>query len=65
MGGAATNITVELTWLLGILIALIFGSYGWTTVIAAYLYRMLNEFKNNHLEHINERLAKLENKEDD
>ena len=60
MGGAATNITVELTWLLGILIALIFGSYGWTTVIAAYLYRMLNELKSNHLEHINERLEKLE-----
>ena len=64
MGGAATNITVELTWLLGILIALIFGSYGWTTVVAAYLYRMLNEIKDNHLKHITERLDELE-KEDD
>lgn len=58
--GAATNITVELTWLLGILIALIFGSYGWTTVVAAYLYKMLNEIKDNHLAHINDRLDKLE-----
>ena len=57
-----TLISVEITWMLGLLIALIFGSYGWTTACVFWLSKKLETIKSNHFAHID---AHLRNKCDD
>jgi hypothetical protein len=55
-----TLISLEITWLLGILITLIFGSYGWTTGCTIWLSRKIEQVKNNHIKHVEDRLRALE-----
>lgn len=66
------NISVE--WLIGIVFLLVFGSYGWTTVVASWLSakidtmynsfnNQLNEIRDNHIAHLDERVKKLEERD--
>ena len=59
--------TVTTEWLLGILFALSFGSYGWTSILMFWysskfdmLYKQLINLRDNHIKHLNDRIDSLE-----
>lgn len=52
-------------WILGLIVALIFGNFGYTSAVAVWLSNKLDEkiekICENHLKHLEERIKRLEN----
>lgn len=47
-------------WILGLIVSMVIGSYGWASAVGLFLSTKIDKLISNHLQHIEERLKKLE-----